>query len=94
VLCAPDGESALARFREHAPSIRAVLLDLQMPGAGGEATLAALRRIRPDVRVILVSGWPQEQVVSRFERPGEVAWLRKPYLPASLLEKVYSLLEG
>jgi CheY-like chemotaxis protein len=91
VLCASDGASALASFRVHAREIRLVLLDLQMPGASGEDTFQAIRRIRPDARVIVVSGYAQDRGAVRS---GPAGYLQKPYLPSALLEKVYALLDA
>jgi CheY-like chemotaxis protein len=94
ILTASDGPTALARFREHADRIRVVLLDLQMPGASGEETYAALRRMRPQAKVILVSGYSQERAGGRFVQPAQTAFLQKPFLPSTLLESVRALLDA
>ena len=94
VLCASDGSAALATFREHADGIRVVLLDLNMPGASGEDTCDAIRRIRPDVKIVLVSGYLQDRSPGRFTRPGLADFLQKPFLPSTLLEKVRALLDA
>src|SRR5690606_11828704 len=49
VVEAENGEEALARFEEQPDAVTAVVLDLTMPGLGGEATFQALRRARPDL---------------------------------------------
>jgi PAS domain S-box-containing protein len=95
VVTASDGPAALARFREQADRIRVVLLDLQMPGASGEEIHAALRRLRPDARIILVSGYAQERVDARLaQAPDRTAFLQKPFLPSTLLERVRALLDA
>jgi CheY-like chemotaxis protein len=54
VLTAKDGREALERFREHAPEIAAVLLDLTMPEIGGVEAFLEIRKIRPDARVMWI----------------------------------------
>ncbi len=93
VLRAEDGATALAIFREHAGEIRAVLLDVNMPDASGEDTFDAIQRIRPDVKVVLVSGYSQDRAARHFTRPERAGFLQKPFLPSTLLEKVRVLLD-
>ncbi|HXA51988.1 MAG TPA: PAS domain S-box protein, partial [Candidatus Acidoferrum sp.] len=57
VLEAGDGKTAVAVFRAQASEIDAVLLDMTLPGMSGPEVLHALRRIRPDVRVILTTAY-------------------------------------
>jgi DNA-binding response OmpR family regulator len=89
-----DGEAAIAIFREHARAIRGVLLDLNMPGASGEDTFDAIRRIRPDVRIVLISGYSQDRAGVRVANPARAAFLQKPFLPSTLLEAVRALLDA
>jgi PAS domain S-box-containing protein len=92
VLRAQDGAAALASFQQHADGIRAVLLDLNMPGASGEDTFDAIRRVRPDVKIVLISGYSQDRAA--FARPARASFLQKPFLPGALLATVRALLES
>jgi len=94
VLRAEDGAAALAVFREHAGEIRVVLLDLNMPGASGEETFDAIREIRPDVKIVLISGYSQDRTTRRFADAELAVFLQKPFLPSTLLEKVRDLLDA
>ena len=78
-LMAPDGASGVALCKARAAEIGLVLLDLSMPGMGGEETFRELRRINPDVRVILSSGFSHEEAVQRFFGLGLSGFLQKPY---------------
>lgn len=89
ILDAEDGESAVALFRDVHGSIGLVLLDLSMPGIDGVETLRRLRRVRPDVRVLMMSGYDEPVSVAGFEG---LAFLQKPFLPGELREKVAELL--
>ncbi len=87
VLSAEDGREAVAIFRSHADEIVLVLLDMMMPRMGGERTFTELRRIRPEVRVVLSSGYNQQEAVDRFVGRGLAGFIQKPY-PKDELERV------
>ena len=83
VLCAVDGIEALERFGD-GRGVDTVLLDLTMPRLDGHDTLARLTAIRPDLPVILSSGYGEQEV-----RADEGAlFLRKPWRAADLLSLV------
>jgi CheY-like chemotaxis protein len=84
VLLACDGQQGVEVFREHAGTIVAVLLDMTMPAMGGEETFRHLRRIRPDVRVIVSSGYNEVEAVRRFTSKSIAAFIQKPYSGSKL----------
>ena len=88
VLVAASGREGLERFRAGADRIVAVLLDMTMPDLAGEEVFAELRSIRPDVPVILSSGYNEQDATRRFAPAGLAGFIQKPYLPADLLSKV------
>ena len=94
VLTAQDGRDALEVFRGRVDEIVAVLLDLTMPRLDGEETFRELRRIRPDVRVILSSGYNEQETTDRFAGKGLAGFLQKPYRVRQLAEKVRQVLEA
>ena len=94
VLTAEDGLEALEIFRSRADEIVAVLLDLTMPRLDGEETLRELRRIRPEVRVILSSGYDEEETANRFAGKGLAGFVQKPYGIRPLVEKIRQALEA
>jgi CheY-like chemotaxis protein len=61
-----------------------VILDLMMPEMGGEETFLALRKLRSDVRVILSSGYNEQDVTQRFVGKGLSGFVQKPYTLANL----------
>jgi len=88
VLTANDGVEALELFRDRAHDISAVVLDLTMPRLSGEDTLREMRVIRPDVQVVLSSGYTEQDAIARFGANGVAAFLQKPYAPEQLIEKL------
>jgi len=93
VLTAADGREAIAVFREHAETVRAVLLDLTMPHMDGAATARELRRIRPDVRIVLSSGYTAEEATRQFTARDLVGFLQKPYGLKDLIAAIRGALE-
>jgi CheY-like chemotaxis protein len=93
VLLANEGREALELYREHQQKIVAVLLDLTMPGMGGEEAFRELRRIRADVAVVLSSGYNEQEVTNRFAGQGLAAFIQKPYRVGDLLAKLRTVIE-
>ena len=86
VFTAEDGRRAIEVFREHGEKIECVLLDLSMPNLDGIQTYAELRKIKPDIRVILVSGYTEKDLESRLSGAEMAAFLPKPYDTRQLQE--------
>jgi PAS domain S-box-containing protein len=93
VLTASDGVEGVAIFREHCDEIVAVLLDMTMPRMGGEDTFRELRRIRSEVRVILSSGYNEQEAISHFVGKGLSGFIQKPYQSRELIAKLREILE-
>jgi nitrogen-specific signal transduction histidine kinase/CheY-like chemotaxis protein len=94
VVAAADGGEAVDLFRRLRERVAFVLLDFTMPVMDGPATLAELRRLRPDVKVLLASGFDQAETSERCgtERPD--AFLQKPYRLATLRKAVEAVRLG
>src|SRR2546423_13538881 len=90
VLEAPDGQSALEIARM-AP-IDVVLLDLLMPGIDSFTVLARLLVMRPEVRVVVVSGVDSAAAAATALRSGAVDYLTKPVENEALLSGVHRAL--
>jgi PAS domain S-box-containing protein len=94
VLLAADGREAVDRFRERAGEIVCVLLDLTMPQLDGQQVFRELRALRPDVPVILCSGYSEQAVVGLFEGQGLAGFIQKPYTIEVLRENLRRVLGG
>ncbi len=90
ILLAADGPTALRIFEANAGRIDLVLLDLTMPGMSGQEVFARLRRLDPEVRVVLSSGYNEQEATSRFVGKGLAGFLQKPYRVQDLLGIVSS----
>ena len=93
VLTAADGIEAVAVFKEK-PNIDLVLLDLTMPRMDGELCFRELRYIRPDVKVIMSSGYNQQEVTRKFTGKGLAGFIQKPYRLSTLQEAISNVMCG
>jgi CheY-like chemotaxis protein len=93
-LTAANGDEAVALFLGHADEIVCVILDLTMPGMDGVATFEALRRIRQDVRVILSSGYNEQEATQRFLGKGLAGFVKKPYEMETLLAELHRVMKN
>lgn len=92
VLLAPDGREAVEIFREHGDHIELVLLDMTMPRLDGKETFAQIRRMRESTRVILSSGYNEQEATSQFAGKGLSGFIQKPYRPIDLIHKIQEVL--
>jgi CheY-like chemotaxis protein len=79
VLTAVDGREALEIYHAQREEIKLVLLDLTMPCMDGEETLDELRRIDPEIRVVMSSGYSEGEIAARFAGKRLAGFLQKPY---------------
>jgi PAS domain S-box-containing protein len=88
VATAPDGAQGVKMLRSMGQSVRLVLLDLSMPGMSGEETMTEIRKLRPDVPVVLSSGYGEADALRRFEHHDLAGFLQKPYSGRTLASRV------
>ena len=93
VLTATSGREAIDTFRQHPKEIACVLLDLTMPEIGGEETYSRLRELRPDLPILLSSGYDGTDARERLNVRKE-HFLRKPYRVRALRSALSLLLDG
>jgi len=94
VLTAADGHEGVKLFEQHADAIRVVLLDRSMPALSGVDTFDAIRALRSDVKIVLVSGYSEERVTEELASRGLSGFLEKPFTPEELLACVREVIEG
>ncbi len=92
-LTALSGRTGIALFRRHASEIRAVLLDLRLPGESAAEVFDAMRSLRPHLPVILISGTPEAIARQELNRSGLTAFLQKPFDHAGLTQIIRETLK-
>jgi len=92
VTIAEDGRQAVDIVERSPREFSAVLLDLTMPNMDGEQAFRLMRKINPDLRVLVMSGYSENETSRRFEGERGTAFLSKPFTRVSLIEKVQAIL--
>jgi CheY-like chemotaxis protein len=91
VLLAANGNEALEIFHRDGAKIVGVLLDLTMPQLDGNAAFTELRRLDPEIRVLLMSGFNEQDAVHRFAGKGLAGFIQKPFKIDTLLAKLQAI---
>jgi DNA-binding NarL/FixJ family response regulator len=74
--------------KRHPGHIDLAVLDLSMPGLSGEETLPELRKIRPELKVLVSSGYSEGEAMAMFKGQEVSGFVQKPYTPAGIAAKV------
>jgi PAS domain S-box-containing protein len=93
VLLAKNGREAVEIFQHNAGKIATVLLDITMPVTGGSEAFRLIREIRPDVPIILMSGFNEDSAREDLGARARTGFIQKPYSVASLVATVRASLE-
>jgi CheY-like chemotaxis protein len=79
-----DGAEAIEAVIRH-PEIDVVLLDLAMPKMTGDRAAPEIRRARPEIRILLSSGYAEQEARERFRNVRLDGFLQKPYTARALI---------
>jgi two-component system cell cycle sensor histidine kinase/response regulator CckA len=94
VMAAPNGAEALALAEAHAGAIDLLIADVIMPQMGGPALAARLVPLRPEMKVIYVSGYADEAIGDPDVLAAGAAFLQKPFSLDALVRKVREILDA
>ena len=94
VRTAAGGRAALACLADGAEEIDAAVVDLTMPEVDGREVVAAIRRLRGELPVVVTSGFGAEVAAERVGDLGTAAFLRKPFSPDQLLRELSGVLRA
>jgi PAS domain S-box-containing protein len=94
VLQAHDGSEALQVQEDHAGTIDVLITDVVMPKLGGVELAEQLHKVRPQTRVIYMSGYTDNRTVRDMMADSGVSFLQKPFSPAALAELTRQVLGG
>jgi PAS domain S-box-containing protein len=93
VMTAADGAEAVALYLKHRNEIAVILTDLMMPVMDGRATIHALLRINPEVKIVAASGLNANGESAKVSVPGIKHFLTKPYTAEALLKTIRKILD-
>ena len=88
---ADNGRAGVAEFRAAPDAFALVVLDLTMPHMDGEEAFHQITALRPGARVLLMSGFNEQEAIARFTGKGLAGFLQKPFNLAALREKLQQI---
>jgi DNA-binding response OmpR family regulator len=94
VLVADDTDEAQRICAAPEPPIHLLLTDVVMPRMNGPELAERLRRLRPSMKVIFMSGYAEQAVVRHGVLDAAAAYLPKPLVPAVMARRVREVLDG
>jgi two-component system cell cycle sensor histidine kinase/response regulator CckA len=94
VLSAADGEQALLACERHADDIDLLLTDVVMPRVSGKLLAERLKRIKPALKILYMSGYPDQAILHQGVLEAGTQFLAKPFSEAELTRKVRTVLDG
>ena len=94
VLAAKDAGEALPIWDQHSGRINLIVTDVVMPGMSGKELVERLRSLRPEVKVIYISGYESSLLSTDNKFGPEAVFLQKPFRPAELIQLVREALES
>ncbi len=92
VLYAEDGEEGLEVFKENKDEVQLVVLDMLMPKMSGKETYIEMKLIDPNVKVLLTSGFREDERVDDILKMGVEEFIEKPYTFTQLTQAVQKIL--
>ena len=93
VLEAGDGVQALQVHEKEGARIDLILTDVVMPRMSGREMVDRVRAVRPDMRVLYMSGYTEDAIVRHGVLDASMRLLGKPYTPADLIRKIREVLD-
>lgn len=93
VLTANDGADAIAQYAQNIDETKVILMDLMMPVMDGEASIRAIRKINPQVKIIAVSGLAERDKLKNVADYTN-AFLPKPYTTERILKTIHEILNS
>jgi len=93
VLVAETPQAAISICRIHSGHIDLLLTDVVMPGIGGRDLATHVTAIRPDLKVLYMSGYTPQAILHHGELEADTFFIQKPFTPSSLSAKVREALD-
>lgn len=93
VTTAEDGQEALDLFTQNPRGYDLIVLDMMMPKLNGKDCFLAMKKLNPDIRVILSTGYTPESELLQMKAAGLTAWVTKPYMSGPLSQMIQDVLQ-
>jgi DNA-binding NtrC family response regulator len=92
IITAHNGQEALTVFKQYRKKIKLILLDLFLPDISGIEIFKQIMETRSDLKVIFMSGFPDQDILKLKELPGEFDYIQKPFSLREIKSKVQQII--
>ena len=92
VLVMDDAGQALRLSKSEVAGVDLLITDMVMPGISGPDVALQLAQVRPELKVLYVSGYTDHPLITEGQLPDKATWLQKPFTRGELLAKVRTAL--
>ncbi len=93
IIEAIDGEDALAKFMKHHYKVDILVTDVIMPKIDGKRLFMEIQELRPEIKVLFISGYTKDIVIERGILDDESIFISKPVMTSDLLKKMRNILD-
>ena len=93
-LVSENGRQALDIYKKHREEIDLVILDVVMPGMGGLQCYRQLQNINPQIRVLIITGFPNDRSTRKLLKEGAAAVIEKPFALDHFTRQIHLLIES
>lgn len=94
VIMCQSGEEALKVYRNQFSEIALVILDMNMPGMGGPEVFQEMKKINPEVRALVSTGYGKGEKINTIIKEGVKGYIQKPYNIHELLKTVQDIIKS
>ncbi len=94
VLTVENGREAIKYYQQHRKEIDLIVLDMIMPEMGGKECFYKLKEIDPEVKIVIITGYKTDAVITRFIRDGVSGVIEKPFKLYDFTREVYKALHS
>ena len=93
VIVSKNGEEALKRFNQNNIHVDLLITDVIMPGIGGKKLVDLLHQHHPDLKVLFMSGYSEDQISRKGILNGSINFIQKPFAPIELVKQLRRILD-
>ena len=93
IIEAEDGEDSIRIFNQHRDRLHLIILDVVMPKKNGKEVYDVIKKAKPDIKVVFVSGYSADIIHKKGIMEEGMEFISKPILPGDFLAKVRDVLD-
>ena len=94
VIVSANGEEALKKFKQNNIHVDLLITDVIMPGMSGKKLVDLIRKKKPGLKVLFMSGYSEDQISKQGVLDKEINFIQKPFAPMDLVKRLREILDN